>query len=49
LQRRAQESRQAYVPLSEESKRGFGRYRVEMGYLAMRKAAKKDPKFGKAV
>jgi len=37
-----------YVPLSEEGKRGFERYYAEMEYLAMRKAAKKDRKAGKA-
>ena len=33
-----------YVPLSEEGRKGFERYRAEMEYLAMSKAAKKDKK-----
>ncbi len=33
-----------YVPLSEEGRRGFERYRAEMEYLAMGKAAKREKK-----
>ena len=33
-----------YVPLSDEGKRGFERYRAEMEYLAMQKASRKDRK-----
>ena len=33
-----------YVPLSEEGRKGFERYRAEMEYLVMSKAAKKDKK-----
>ena len=33
-----------YVPLSEEGKRGFERYRAEMEYLAMQKASRRDKK-----
>ena len=33
-----------YVPLSEEGKRGFERYRAEMEYLAMQKASRMDKK-----
>lgn len=33
-----------YVPLSEEGRRGFERYRAEMEYLAMSKAAKREKK-----
>ena len=33
-----------YVPLSEEGRKGFERYRAEMEYLAMSKAAKKEKK-----
>ena len=31
-----------YVPLSEEGKKGFERYRAEMEYLAMQKASRKE-------
>ena len=33
-----------YVPLSEEGKKGFERYRAEMEYLTMQKASRKDKK-----
>ena len=33
-----------YVPLSEEGKRGFERYRAEMEHLAMQKASRMDKK-----
>ena len=33
-----------YVPLSEEGKRGFERYRAEMEYLTMQKASRKSRK-----
>ena len=33
-----------YVPLSEEGKKGFERYRAEMEYLAMQKASRKGTK-----
>ena len=33
-----------YVPLSEEGRQGFERYRAEMEYLAMSKAAKREKK-----
>ena len=33
-----------YVPLSEEGKRGFERYRAEMEYLTMQKASRKEKK-----
>ena len=33
-----------YVPLSEEGKKGFERYRAEMEYLAMQKASRKEKK-----
>ena len=33
-----------YVPLSDEGKKGFERYRAEMEYLAMQKASRMDRK-----
>ena len=33
-----------YIPLSEEGKKGFERYRAEMEYLAMQKASRKEKK-----
>ena len=33
-----------YVPLSEEGKKGFERYRAEMEYLTMQKASRRDKK-----
>ena len=33
-----------YVPLSDEGKKGFERYRAEMEYLAMQKASRKEKK-----
>ena len=33
-----------YVPLSEEGKKGFERYRAEMEYLTMQKASRKEKK-----
>ena len=33
-----------YVPLSEEGRKGFERYRAEMEYLAMQKASRKEKK-----
>ncbi len=33
-----------YVPLSEDGKKGFGRYRAELEYLTMQKASRKERK-----
>ena len=33
-----------YVPLSEEGKKGFERYRAEMEYQAMQKSSRKEKK-----
>ena len=39
-----QHPERAYVPLSEEGKKGFERYRAELEYLAMQKASRKGKK-----